>query len=64
MTHPPSFPHNLHTLKTHHPNAQSSHPPQSKPRQLCFFAFLPDILDTGAKGRNGYITILKDLAKK
>jgi hypothetical protein len=38
--------------------------PQSKPRQLCMFAFLPDILDTGAKGRNAYLTILKDLAAK
>jgi hypothetical protein len=37
---------------------------QSKPRQLCFFAFLPDILDTGAAGRNAYIQILKDLASK
>jgi hypothetical protein len=38
--------------------------PQSKPRQLCFFAFLPDILDTGAKGRNEYLQILRDLASK
>lgn len=56
--------------KLHPPSrlAPNTHPAcpgsQSKPRQLCFFAFLPNILDTGAKGRNEYIDILKKLANK
>ena len=45
--------------------ALTPHPrTQSKPRQLCLFAFLPDILDTKAEGRNAYLKILKDLAVK
>lgn len=32
------------------------------PAQLCFIAFLPDILDSKAEGRNGYIDALKTLA--
>ena len=31
-------------------------------KQLCFIAFLPDILDSKASGRNGYIKTLKKLA--
>jgi len=37
---------------------------KAKAAQLCFFAFLPNILDTGASGRNSYLSILKDLASK
>uniref|UniRef100_A0A7S0R2Q6 protein disulfide-isomerase n=1 Tax=Chlamydomonas leiostraca TaxID=1034604 RepID=A0A7S0R2Q6_9CHLO len=33
-------------------------------RQLCFVAFLPDILDSQAAGRNRYIKTLKELANK
>lgn len=33
------------------------------PAQLCFIAFLPDVLDSKADGRNGYIDALKALAK-
>ena len=34
------------------------------PRQLCFVAFLPDVLDTGAAGRRAYVDALKALAKE
>lgn len=34
----------------------------SKPKQLCLIAFLPHILDSKAKGRNGYIDMLKEIA--
>jgi protein disulfide-isomerase A6 len=27
------------------------------PRQLCFLAFLPHILDSGAAGRNAYVKV-------
>ncbi|WZN60804.1 protein disulfide isomerase [Chloropicon roscoffensis] len=30
---------------------------------LCLVAFLPDILDTGAKGRNAYIEILNEISR-
>lgn len=33
-------------------------------RQLCFFAFLPDILDSGAAGREAYLSAVKTLAEK
>ena len=33
-------------------------------RQLCFFAFLPDVLDSGAAGREAYLSTLKALAEK
>lgn len=33
-----------------------------KPKQLCLVAFLPHILDSKVEGRNGYLTMLKDLA--
>jgi hypothetical protein len=33
------------------------------PKQLCFIAFLPDILDTKASGRNAYIVILQKMAE-
>lgn len=33
-------------------------------KQLCFIAFLPDILDSKASGRNAYITIMKKLAEQ
>lgn len=36
----------------------------TSPKQLCFIAFLPDILDSKAAGRNGYISVLKQLAEK
>jgi protein disulfide-isomerase A6 len=32
--------------------------------QLCFLAFLPDILDSKAAGRNAYISVLKATAEK
>jgi protein disulfide-isomerase A6 len=35
---------------------------KAQPAQLCFIAFLPDILDSKAEGRNGYIDALKALA--
>jgi protein disulfide-isomerase A6 len=35
----------------------------SAAQQLCFIAFLPDVIDTGAAGRNGYISVLKALAE-
>jgi hypothetical protein len=35
---------------------------QVDPAQLCFIAFLPNILDSKAEGRNGYIDSLKTLA--
>jgi protein disulfide-isomerase A6 len=35
----------------------------SSARQLCFFAFLPDVLDTGAAGRQAYLSALKKLAE-
>lgn len=35
---------------------------KAQPAQLCFIAFLPDILDSKADGRNGYIDALKKLA--
>mmetsp|Transcript_11091 Transcript_11091/g.23921 ORF Transcript_11091/g.23921 Transcript_11091/m.23921 type:complete len:457 (+) Transcript_11091:59-1429(+) len=34
------------------------------PKQLCFVAFLPDILDSGSAGRNGYVATLKKLSEK
>ncbi|CAG9460579.1 unnamed protein product [Pedinophyceae sp. YPF-701] len=33
-------------------------------RQLCFIAFLPNILDTRADGRYGYIEMLKEVARR
>ncbi|XP_062520299.1 protein disulfide-isomerase A6 homolog [Corticium candelabrum] len=33
-------------------------------KQLCHIAFLPDILDTGASGRNDYLAVLADMAEK
>jgi len=35
---------------------------KADPAQLCFIAFLPDILDSKAEGRNGYVDALKGLA--
>lgn len=35
---------------------------KAQPAQLCFMAFLPDILDSKAEGRNEYINALKGLA--
>jgi len=35
---------------------------KADPAQLCFIAFLPDILDSKAEGRNAYIDALKALA--
>ena len=35
-----------------------------KSKQLCFIAFLPDILDSKASGRNAYIKTLTKLADK
>lgn len=35
---------------------------QTNPAQLCFVAFLPNILDSKAAGRNSYIDALKELA--
>jgi protein disulfide-isomerase A6 len=35
---------------------------KAQPAQLCFIAFLPDILDSKAEGRNAYIDALKGLA--
>jgi protein disulfide-isomerase A6 len=35
---------------------------KAQPTQLCFIAFLPDILDSKAEGRNEYINALKGLA--
>ena len=32
-------------------------------KQLCFIAFLPDILDSKAEGRNKYIAVLKKMAE-
>jgi protein disulfide-isomerase A6 len=37
---------------------------QCAEKQLCHIAFLPDILDTGASGRNGYLAVLRDMAEK
>eukprot|EP00200_Dunaliella_tertiolecta_P006573 CAMPEP_0202346832 /NCGR_PEP_ID=MMETSP1126-20121109/5451_1 /ASSEMBLY_ACC=CAM_ASM_000457 /TAXON_ID=3047 /ORGANISM="Dunaliella tertiolecta, Strain CCMP1320" /LENGTH=437 /DNA_ID=CAMNT_0048938291 /DNA_START=34 /DNA_END=1347 /DNA_ORIENTATION=- len=34
------------------------------PKQLCFLAFLPDILDSKAAGRNAYISTMKKVAEK
>jgi protein disulfide-isomerase A6 len=44
-------------LGTHDPGLE-----KAQPAQLCFIAFLPDILDSKAVGRNGYIDALKALA--
>jgi len=33
-------------------------------KPLCVISFLPDILDSGASGRNNYISILKELGEK
>lgn len=33
-------------------------------KQLCFIAYLPDILDTKASGRNAYIKALRKVADK
>jgi hypothetical protein len=33
-------------------------------KQLCFIAFLPDILDSKASGRNAYIKTMKKVAEK
>ena len=33
-------------------------------KQLCMIAFLPHILDSGAKERNGYLQIILGLADK
>ena len=33
-------------------------------KQLCVVSFLPHILDTGAEGRNNYITLLKGMGDK
>lgn len=33
-------------------------------KQLCFIAFLPDILDTKAAGRNAYIKAMRKIADK
>lgn len=33
-------------------------------KQLCVISFLPHILDTGAAGRNEYITLLKEMGNK
>ncbi|KXZ53899.1 hypothetical protein GPECTOR_6g817 [Gonium pectorale] len=35
----------------------------TKPRRLCLVAFLPDLLDSKAAGRKGYISTLKKLAE-
>jgi protein disulfide-isomerase A6 len=35
----------------------------SAKKQLCFFAFLPDVLDTGAAGREAYLSSLRKLAE-
>jgi len=35
----------------------------SDAHQLCFIAFLPDVLDSKAEGRNAYLNVLKDVGK-
>ncbi|VDM75010.1 unnamed protein product [Strongylus vulgaris] len=37
---------------------------QCKERQLCIFAFLPDILDCQSKCRNDYLAVLRELGDK
>jgi protein disulfide-isomerase A6 len=37
---------------------------QAAPAKVCFIAFLPNILDTKASGRNAYLDILKQVASK
>lgn len=36
--------------------------PQAEPSQLCFIAFLPNILDSQAQGRRAYLDAMAKLA--
>jgi len=37
---------------------------ECREKSICLISILPDILDTGAEGRNQYITVLKELGDK
>ena len=37
---------------------------ECRQKSICVISILPDILDTGAEGRNNYLKIIKDLGDK